>query len=419
MDGETLATLGHATDRSSAVVIAREDRGPSDRPWTFARLLGDVSVETFCRDYWGRQPLLVRGGAGNDFASLTGFAEIESLMAIPRVLEDRMISVRAKGERASLAPATIGDAYRRLREGASLQFRKMERFLSPQAPLSVLYRDMQLALQHPGVSISCFVAPPDTEQLGPHYDGTEIFTLQVSGRKRWRLYGRLAAEGRASVDGATIGQPHEEFILGPGDLFYMPRGHIHEVTSEDDGVSLSLPIIIEPVTWKEMLPRMMEQLAAHPAFREALPAGLLLRPDATALLAEGIAARIPMIAAAASAIDATEMIETAATVFLTGLGAPPDPHVAEMLSRATLEPCSRLVPRHGRAWRVAVRDGRAVLTLGGGDAMTGPESIVPALRAIMARDEPVAAALLHPSLSEKSCLTLARKLVDIGALAVV
>jgi hypothetical protein len=405
-----------ASAAAPAFAVDRRDPAPCEGDWTFQRLLGPLSVEAFCRDYWGRHPLLVRGGGDDFYPSLVTLAEIERLLAIPRVLEDRMISLRNKGDSASWAPSTVGEIYHRMRRGSSLQLRKMERFLPPQAPLSALYRDLQLALQHPGVSISCFITPPRAELLGAHHDETEIFTLQVAGRKRWRLFHKVSAEARGYCAPETLDRPEREFVLGPGDLFYNPRGHVHEVVSEDE-LSLSIPIVVGPTTWKNLLLQLVERLGSRPEFREALPAGAILRPDAASHLAEGVAARAALIAAEAAGLDAAGLVEAAATELLAGLGTPATDHVSHSLDGERIDADTLLVTRHGDAYRVGVRDSRAVLTTGGGDVLEGPGSIAPALRAIMARRAPVAAGALHDSLSPEARLVLARRLVKFGALA--
>ena len=232
---------------------------------------------------------------GDLFTPLISLAQVEELLAIPHVFEQQMVSLRAKGDSVSLAPSTPGDIYARLRQGASLQFRKMERFLPVRAPLRQLYRDILLRLQHPGVSISCFVTPPGTELLGAHHDETDVFTLQVAGRKRWRLFHTISAEGRGNHSSETLGEPEHDFVLEPGDLLYHPRGCIHEVVCEDE-LSFSIPIVIEPITWKTLLHQLVERLGDRREFLEALPAGTILQPDATRRLAGGVATRAASLA---------------------------------------------------------------------------------------------------------------------------
>jgi ribosomal protein L16 Arg81 hydroxylase len=405
---------GSSAAAAPAFVAGRAEHTGCD--WTFGRLLGQVSVETFHRDYWGRHPLLIRGGGADFFASLITLAHVEELLAIPRVFDERMVSVRAKGESVSLAPSTVGDIYERMHQGASLQFRKMERFLPAQAPLRLLYRDMLLALQHPGVSISGFVTPPGTELLGAHHDETDVFTLQVAGRKRWRLFHTISAESGGSHPPEALGAPEHDFVLGPGDVLYHPRGCIHEVVCEDE-LSFSIPIVIEPVTWKTLLHQLIDRLGNRPEFLESLPSGTILEADGATRLADGMAMRTALIAAEAAKLQATTLIDAAATEFLRGLGAPAPTHVVHALNDGVITETTTLVTRHGDAWHVSVRDDDAILTLGGGDVLKGPGSIAPALRAIMRRREPIIAGELDASLSPPARLLLARKLVRLGALA--
>ncbi len=388
---------------------------PPDAAWTFERLLGPVSFDTFSDHYWAKHPLLVRGSPDRAFRSLITPADIESMLAIPGILQEQMVSMRGKGDKMSLAPANIGELYRLFRLGSWLQFRKMERFLPPDSPLNQLYRDLQLSLGHPGVSISCFFSPPGSEQIGPHHDATEIFTLQVAGRKKWKFFHRVDAEDRAACDPATLGPPTREFELEPGDFLYQPRGLVHEVVC-GDALSVSIPIIVEPVAWKDLLYLLVERLRHRPEFLEALPAGALLRPDAAERLANGIASRAAAIAREASSIDPAAFADAAGVRVLSGLGAPLGGHVAGLLAEREIGPRSLLRTRHGDAWQAHVRDGNAYLTVGGGETLKGPSAILPALRAIMTRNAPTEAGALHESLTEASSLLLARELVRIGAL---
>jgi len=161
---------------------------------------------------------------------------------------------------------------------------------------------------------------------------------------------------------------------------------------------------------------LVERLRHRPEFLEALPAGVLLRPDAADRLAEGIVSRAAAIARVASSIDPAAFADAAGTRVLAGLGAPPGGHVAALLAERNLGPRSVLRTRHGAAWQAHIRDGNAWLTVAGGDTLKEPAAILPALRAIMTRNAPAEAGALHESLTESSSLILARQLVRIGAL---
>jgi ribosomal protein L16 Arg81 hydroxylase len=74
-----------------------------------------------------------------------------------------------------------------------------------------------------------------------------VFTLQVAGRKRWRLFHMVSAEARGNCRPDMLRGPEHDFVLEPGDLLYHPRGCIHEVVCEDE-LSFSMPIVFEPIT---------------------------------------------------------------------------------------------------------------------------------------------------------------------------
>eukprot|EP01052_Picozoa_sp_SAG31_P006737 SAG31_NODE_313_length_17858_cov_34.811307_3_plen_270_part_00 len=88
-----------------------------------------------------------------------------------------------------------------------------------------------------------------------HNDEQDVFVMQISGRKRWRVFNHPSRRFKGGQDGAAFGSEESEAdalqtTLEPGDLLYLPRKHKHEgwtVTADDDptgsgqhSISLSL-----------------------------------------------------------------------------------------------------------------------------------------------------------------------------------
>ncbi len=71
--------------------------------------------------------------------------------------------------------------------------------------------------------------------VGPHYDYYDVFLLQGSGQRRWRVGPRVAPETPLiNQDGVGIMPDFtsvEEFILNPGDALYVPPQFAHWGTS--------------------------------------------------------------------------------------------------------------------------------------------------------------------------------------------
>jgi lysine-specific demethylase/histidyl-hydroxylase NO66 len=95
------------------------------------------------------------------------------------------------------------------------------------------------------VGANCYLTPPGSQGLAPHYDDIEAFVLQLEGRKRWRIYNprsSLPREHSGDLLHSEIGSPVMEVLLQPGDLLYFPRGWIHEACTQEDEASTHLTI---------------------------------------------------------------------------------------------------------------------------------------------------------------------------------
>jgi ribosomal protein L16 Arg81 hydroxylase len=107
--------------------------------------------------------------------------------------------------------------------------------------------------------------------------------LQISGRKRWRLYDfpkhyPLLTETFDTID-YTPGEPSHEIILTPGDMLYVPRGLAHDARSSEDSKSVHITVGLFPPMWRDLFETRMLQLKEDVRFRRA-PMGHLLPESA-------------------------------------------------------------------------------------------------------------------------------------------
>lgn len=66
--------------------------------------------------------------------------------------------------------------------------------------------------------------------VGPHFDSYDVFLLQVSGQRRWRI-GRqkdLSLESDVPLKILSHFEAEEEHLLGPGDMLYLPPRWAHD-----------------------------------------------------------------------------------------------------------------------------------------------------------------------------------------------
>ena len=72
--------------------------------------------------------------------------------------------------------------------------------------------------------------------VGPHFDSYDVFLLQASGQRRWRI-GRqkdFSLEPDVPLKILSNFEPEEEHLLNPGDMLYLPPRWAHDGVAEGD-----------------------------------------------------------------------------------------------------------------------------------------------------------------------------------------
>jgi ribosomal protein L16 Arg81 hydroxylase len=136
------------------------------------------------------------------------------------------------------------------------------------------------------VQVNAYVTPSQSRGFDDHYDVHDVFVLQTSGEKRWRLHPPVQVaplrdqpwNGRqAEVEQAARQAPSHEFTLGPGDCLYLPRGWLHSATALG-GVSIHLTIGVHVWTRRhiaeELTALALQMTSAEPELRTSLPLGV-------------------------------------------------------------------------------------------------------------------------------------------------
>jgi len=187
-------------------------------------LLGGLTVQQFLRRHWQKRPLLVRGALPG-FRGVARAAQLTALAARPEV-ESRLVRRRGTRWRVEHGPLECRALARNstlLVSGVNLHLAAADALLRrfaflPQARLD----DVMVSWAAPGGGV------------GPHADSYDVFLVQGTGRRVWRLQRPRAFR---AVEGAPLKliagfAPDEELLVEPGDLLYLPPGWGH------DGVAL-------------------------------------------------------------------------------------------------------------------------------------------------------------------------------------
>ncbi|MES2698123.1 MAG: cupin domain-containing protein [Pseudomonadota bacterium] len=193
--------------------------------------LSHFDHELFLRDYWQKQPLLIRNPWDQwhnplDPDELAGFACEDSV-------ESRLVI--CQGERPSLESGPLPEE--RFGEIADETYTLLVQAVDQHVPaVAALIEPFRFVpdWRIDDVMVSYAVTGGG---VGPHFDQYDVFLIQGLGRRRWRVGPVCDASTpllphddlRLLADFETVG----EWDLEPGDILYVPPGVAH------DGIALS------------------------------------------------------------------------------------------------------------------------------------------------------------------------------------
>ncbi len=219
-----------------------------------------MAPEAFLRDYWQKRPLLIRN-------ALPGFetpVQPEDLAGL--ACEEGALSRIVMHDRAN-------DRWT-LRHGP---FEEDEFPGMPHQDWTLLVQDVDkwdadiaALLEHftflprwriDDVMIS-FAAPGGS--VGAHVDQYDVFLLQAQGHRRWQIDARpnppLAFRPDVELKLLREFTPSHDWVLGPGDMLYLPPGVPHNGVAED--ACLTFSVGMRAPSAAELLGDFVDTLAA-------------------------------------------------------------------------------------------------------------------------------------------------------------
>jgi len=199
-------------------------------------LLGGMSPDRFLRDVWHKRPLLIRNAIPG-FTGLLSPAEMQQL-ACREDVESRL--VQGSGTRWHLdhGPFRKSDFKRLPKAEWTLLVQSVNHFL-PEADALLSRFDFVPHARLDDLMVS-YAVPGGS--VGPHFDSYDVFLLQGQGHRRWRV---STQTDLALIDGAPLKilkhfDVEEEWVLGPGDMLYLPPHAAHHGIAEDHCMTYSI-----------------------------------------------------------------------------------------------------------------------------------------------------------------------------------
>ena len=109
--------------------------------------------------------------------------------------------------------------------------------------IAIICNDLQKTFPH--VYANSYLTPPNGHAVEAHADDRDVLVIQILGQKTWKVHKKVpiqfpfdkeqVGKNGIEVPPATLnGGLHfgKEVVLQPGDVLYLPRGFVHEASTE-------------------------------------------------------------------------------------------------------------------------------------------------------------------------------------------
>jgi len=228
---------------------------PQAQPHPFP---GDLSVETFLRDYWQKKPALVR----QSFPGIRSPLSADELAGL--ACEDN-VNARLVLEHHEDGPWFVQHGPFDDDDFAAL----------PESHWTLLVTDIEKHLPAAAALIEPFRFIPDWRiddlmisyaadggSVGPHTDAYDVFLIQVLGKRRWRISEQFRDN---HIDGSELRilaefRHEQEWLLEPGDMLYLPPNIAHHGIAV--GECMTCSVGFRAPSYRHMIGEYAETIAA-------------------------------------------------------------------------------------------------------------------------------------------------------------
>ncbi|MBC7787306.1 MAG: cupin domain-containing protein [Methylophilaceae bacterium] len=190
-------------------------------------LLGNITPTQFLAEYWQKKPLLIR----NAIANFTGLLDANELagLSCKEDVQARLIK-QSKSKWQVIDGPFDEDFFSRLphdkkEHNWTLLVQSVNHHLPKAAELLAKFN----FIPHARLDDLMVSYAPDGGGVGPHFDSYDVFLLQGSGKRLWRV---CEQQDLSLVDGVPIKilknfVTEQEYILEAGDMLYLPPQVAH------------------------------------------------------------------------------------------------------------------------------------------------------------------------------------------------
>ena len=234
---------------------------PITAPWA---LFGGISPDQFMARYWHKKPLLIRGAIPAFTLSAQEGMPLDSPIPGPDLLkyalqdyvESRL--VKSKPWSFDQGPFAKKDIPSLEKPNWTLLFQGMEAHHPAAAKILSWFRFIPDArLDDLMISIAGIGGG-----VGPHFDSYDVFLIQMSGRRQWRISQQKDLSLNTDLPLKILQNftVEHEWTLEPGDMLYLPPHVAHDGIALDSGCQ-TWSVGFRSPSFKELLQEGLWRLA--------------------------------------------------------------------------------------------------------------------------------------------------------------
>lgn len=143
-----------------------------------------------------------------------------------------------------------------MESGCTIIFQSLEQYFPV---INMICRNLENIL-FCSIHANAFYTSPNSVGVAPHYDRSDVITIQINGSKSWNVWGfkEYLATGKSRYHQNDIEQyisksaTKNSFILSKGDALYLPRGIVHQAIAEQQE-SLHISFVVQNIRWSTIL----------------------------------------------------------------------------------------------------------------------------------------------------------------------
>lgn len=199
-------------------------------------ILNGLTARQFLTEYWQKKPLLMRDA----FPGFRDFVSAEMLQDMAKLeqVQARLVTERDGVWAVQHAPLKPSD-FRRLKH---MQWSLLVQGIDQLLPAGRALLSQFDFIPHARLDDLMVSYAPPGGGIGPHFDSYDVFLLQGQGRKRWQISTQADTQliPDAPLRILRNFKPEQEWILGPGDLLYLPPRYAHYGIALDPCLTYSI-----------------------------------------------------------------------------------------------------------------------------------------------------------------------------------